>query len=602
MSPGHLSCSKPGDTRYLVPSEERLSAKPVSVSQENLKVRLSGLILVLFATGIVFGGGLGHYPLFNPDEALYAEPAREMLVTGEYVTTLLNYVVRYTKPPLCIWAMALCFKLFGVNEMAARLFGVACGAILVAVVYLFIARYISVRAAVIGALSLVFAPLFVLTAREAITDMPLALFMAGSQLAFFHAFKRRSFAFALIAYILLGLAVMTKGPVGLVLPLGILFVYHFLRGELRAALQFYRPLIGALVVGLISLPWFILEISVTKGAYFQEFIVRENFQRFTAVVDNHKQPFWYHGAAMFAGYFPFSFYLPQILFVQVRRLTALLRANFSRPDFARDNPGETAGGGSGTGIASILSKIKSLLLVQSPSEDLYFYCLLWALAVLIFFSMSVSKLLPYTLPAFPAMAILVAGELEAAFVTSSFTRLGYPILAMVMVYAGAGALGPQLMRRARSLPEGIPALLRSFAAMQTGAAFLALVLLRLRRFVVAITAFALISAGVFAVYLNYALPLVAAKLEGPLPRYAQLAGRAEGEIIVFDMRKPGVPFYALRRVENINGGDELKAHLAAVPVASILTKVDKLEFLKSLPTVTLTSREGDFCLLQHRAK
>ncbi|MBU6450662.1 MAG: glycosyltransferase family 39 protein [Cyanobacteria bacterium REEB67] len=567
------------------------------MSKENLKLRLSGLILVLLASFIVLGGGLGHYPLFNPDEALYAEPAREMLVTGEYVTTLLNYVVRYTKPPLCIWAMALCFKLFGVNEMAARLFGVGCGTILVAVVYLFIARYISVRAAVIGALSLVFAPLFVLTAREAITDMPLALFMAGSQLAFFHAFKRRSFPFAMIAYLLLGLAVMTKGPVGLVLPLGILFVYHFLRGELKVALQFYKPLIGALFVGLISLPWFILEISVTKGAYFQEFIVRENFQRFTAVVDNHKQPFWYHGAAMFAGYFPFSFYLPQILFVQAKRLVTLLRANFSRTE-ARSNPGENAG----ASVFSILAKIRSLLLVQSPAEDLYFYCLLWALSVLIFYSMSVSKLLPYTLPAFPAMAILVAGELEAAFVTSSFTRLGYPLLAMVIVYAGAGALGPQLMRRAKSLPAGIPALLRSFAAMQTGAAFLALVLLRLRRNVIALTAFALISAGVFAVYLNLALPLIAAKLEGPLPQYARVAGQAEGEIIVFDMRKPGVPFYALRRVENINGGDELKAHLAAVPVASILSKIDKLEFLKTLPSVTLTSQEGDYCLLQHRAR
>ncbi|MBS2010745.1 MAG: glycosyltransferase family 39 protein, partial [Cyanobacteria bacterium SZAS TMP-1] len=206
------------------------------------RLKLSGLILVLLSSCFVLFTGLGQCPLFNPDEALYAEPAREMLVTGEYVTTLLNYVVRYTKPPLCIWAMALSYKVFGVNEYAARFFGVACALVLIAFTYLLIARYVSVRAAVVGALSLAVAPLFVLTAREAITDMPLALFMAGSQMAFFHAFKSRRFSFALAGYVLLGLAIMTKGPVGVVLPVAILFVYHFLRGELRAAWLFYRPL------------------------------------------------------------------------------------------------------------------------------------------------------------------------------------------------------------------------------------------------------------------------------------------------------------------------------------------------------------------------
>jgi 4-amino-4-deoxy-L-arabinose transferase-like glycosyltransferase len=561
-------------------NNQGLSAPPASgpvAARKTLALKLSGLLLVMLTSCMVFFSGLGQYPLFNPDEALYAEPAREMLVTGEYVTTLLNYVVRYTKPPLSIWAMALCYKVFGVNEYAARFFGVACAALLVAAVYLMIARYVSIRAAVVGALSLAVAPLFVLTAREAITDMPLALFMAGSQLAFFHAYKARRFGFALAAYILLGLAVMTKGPVGIVLPLAILFAYHCLRGEVRAALSFYRPVTGALIVGAIVIPWFALEISVTKGAYFQEFIVRENFQRFTAVVDNHKQPFWYHAAAMFAGYFPFSFYLPQFLWPRLDKLIKSFKG------------GET--------ILAKLSRLRAALLANSNEEDLYFYCILWAFFVLVFFSLSVSKLLPYTLPAFPAMAVLVAGELEGAFVAANWARICYPLMAMLLVYAGAGVLAPHFMQKVRSLPAELPGLVKSFAAVQAGLAFLAILLGRLRFFACAVTMFALLSAGVFAVYQNRALPVLSAKLEGQLPDFAHFAGQSDLPIIVFDMRKPGVPFYALRRVENINGGDELGRRLSQVPAAYILTRVDKLAFLQSFKKARVVSKNGEYALV-----
>ncbi|MBS1990951.1 MAG: glycosyltransferase family 39 protein [Cyanobacteria bacterium SZAS LIN-3] len=548
------------------------------------RLKLSGLILVLLSSCFVLFTGLGQCPLFNPDEALYAEPAREMLVTGEYVTTLLNYVVRYTKPPLCIWAMALSYKVFGVNEYAARFFGVACALVLIAFTYLLIARYVSVRAAVVGALSLAVAPLFVLTAREAITDMPLALFMAGSQMAFFHAFKSRRFSFALAGYVLLGLAIMTKGPVGVVLPVAILFVYHFLRGELRAAWLFYRPLLGALIVALIAVPWFAVEITVTKGEYFQEFIVRENFQRFTAVVDNHKQPFWYHAAAMFGGYVPFALYLPQFFWLRRHFLSRLLRSE--------------------GGPMARLAALRQMLLGQSPAEDLYFYCFLWASAILVFFSMSVSKLLPYTLPAFPALAVTVAGELEAAFVSASFARVCYPILAMLFVYAGAGLVGngsiaPALMNKVRTQMPGLPPLIASYAAMQGGVAFLAIVLGRLRKLVAAVTFFVVLSTAFFGVYLNLILPVVSERLEGQLPDFARFAGQSDLPIIIFDMRKPGVPFYALRKVENINGGDELKQRLSQLPSAYILTRVNKLDFLSAIQKTRIVSRKGDYALLQY---
>src|SRR3990167_6136191 len=161
---------------------------------------------------------------------------------GAYLTTLLNYDVRFTKPPLVIWAMALCYQIFGVNEFAARFFCASCGAILASCTYAILERYRGVACGVLGTLALIVAPLYVAAGRMAITDMPLALFIAGSLFAFYRAFREQDAFWRWTGYVLLGFAVMTKGPVGLVLPVLVLGVYHGLRGNWREALRFYRPL------------------------------------------------------------------------------------------------------------------------------------------------------------------------------------------------------------------------------------------------------------------------------------------------------------------------------------------------------------------------
>lgn len=555
------------------------------VDTRSKRALLAGLVFVTTVSALVFFSGLGNYPLFNPDEALYAEPAREMLDTGEYVTTLLNYVVRFTKPPLCIWAMALCYKVFGVSEFAARFFGAACGTVLVAVTYLSIARFVSIRAALAGSLTLASAPLFVFTAREAITDMPLSLFGAGAQLAFFHAYRdsyKRKLLY--LGYVLIGLAVMTKGPVGVVLPVAILAVWHFLKGDLLSALKSYAPISGALIVAAIALPWFCLEIYLTKGAYFQEFIVRENFQRFTTVVDAHKQPFYYHAVAMLGGYFPWTLYLPQAVVAAV----------------------------AGYVSAVIKAPSRSLVGLRSASRDyidsldgagqLALYAVLWAAITLVFFSASVSKLLPYTLPAFPALAILVACEFEKALNRTSFMRLALPLIFFVAAYAAVSLIAPGIVGRLRDAPEGLPALISAYAGGQAVIVLVSLILIRLGRRVAALTALTAGTALFLIVHMHHVLPVLSNKWEGPLPKFSRFAGQSKDPIIVFDMRKPGVPFYALRQVENITGMEDLSARLKQVPQAYILLRVKKLPALDGRNDIRKIAQEGDFAMLQYRAQ
>lgn len=575
-----------------------------SISQNSLLAITSVFLLAC----VVFFYKLGSFPLFNPDEALYAEPAREMLECGEYITTLLNYVVRFTKPPLCIWAMAGSYQVFGVNEFAARFFGAACGAVLVAITCGFIIRFISLRAAVPAALTLVSAPLFVGTAREAITDMPLSLFMACAQMAFFTAFESGRKSYSYIAWVLIGLAVMTKGPVAVVLPAMILFIYHGLRGDLLKALKFHNVFAGAAIVGLISLPWFVTEIIITKGAYFHEFIMRENFQRFTANVDSHKQPFWYHAAAMLGGYLPWTLFLLPAVYTFVRGAVVRLAGGLASISSA--------------GARSIYKQINLIFDGDQPADQaqrLGLYALIWAVVTVVFFSMSVSKLLPYTLPAFPALAILVALYLQKNLDRICLVEragdphntgaplkvalpLSLPMLGMIAVYGAVAVFVPRVIGRLRDAPAGLDQYIASYACALGAITLMCLLLVRLRKANAAMHFLTVLSAIALTVYAGKILPIVSQKWEAPLVDFARFCAgdRADNAgripIIVFDMRKPGVPFYTRRKVENINEGHNLQARLKQLNRAYILAKIKKRDFLLTVDGVKLLRAEGDFGL------
>ncbi len=579
---------------------------------------LLGLIAVTAISAFVYFNGLGNLPLFNPDEALYAEPAREMIVTGEYITTLRNYVVRFTKPPLCIWAMAGCYQIFGVNEFAARFFGAACAVVLVAITYLTMVRYISLRAAIFGSLTLASAPLFVFTAREAITDMPLSLFGAGTQLAFFHAsqsnFKRRGALY--LGYVLIGLAVMTKGPVGLVLPVAILLAWHTIKGDLWSAFRSYQPLVGALIVAVIALPWFVTEIYITKGAYFQEFIIRENFQRFTAVVDAHKQPVYYHLLAMLGGFFPWTVYVPQAIVAALAAYFSALRgmssagSGFESGFTSGSDTSASSSLMSGPGMSLLppslrvlLTRSRNYIEALDVSGRLALYSILWATITLVFFSASVSKLLPYTLPAFPALAILVGCEFERCLSRqSAFKRLGLPLLVVMLVYAAASLVAPIVAARLRDAPEGLIALISAYGSAQAVVVLLSMLAFKLGRKIAGLTIMTVGTAFLLVVHSGHILPVLSNKWEGPLPKFAHFAGQSSDPLIVFDMRKPGVPFYARKQVENITNFDLLTIRLKQVPQAYILVKVKNMPLFKDMAGIKTADSEGDFALLRYSAQ
>lgn len=556
-------------------SKPTSTAHSVSSRIETNWLQIAILPLVLVAAAVMLFGGLGSFPLFNPDEALYAQPAQEMLQTGDFLTTTLNYVVRFTKPPLVIWAMALSYQLMGVNEFAARFVGAACGLILVGGVYSFLCRYVSTRAGVIGALSLASAPLFVAVSREAITDMPLALFLSGSLMCFYRAFTEQQRSFSWMGFVLIGLAVMTKGPVGALLPILIMGVYHLARGNAIQAWQFYKPLAGALIVAVIALPWFVTEIVVTKGAYFNDFILRENFQRFTSVVDKHKGGWWYHLAAMFGGFFPWSVFVPQALFAALRPAQNITRNSRWSWLFAYRQ--------------------------MSTRQDLLFFSACCAIITLLFFSASVSKLIPYTLPAFPALAILLAGELEQIFAEGLLTRLLPPLAVLAITYGGTGVMSSFIFSKVRHVPAGMFEIAKGLLSFQCLATTTAIVLTFLRRPVAAVGVFLAFTLASTAYFGYKGAQLFSAEREAPIPDFARFAAASGEPMLVYKIRKPSVIFYARRPTIlspnqeglTIDPDDQLNKLGSAYVIAN---SFDDKHFL-SQAGYKLVSKDGAYILL-----
>jgi 4-amino-4-deoxy-L-arabinose transferase-like glycosyltransferase len=626
---------------------------------------LATFLLVFAAACLLIFFKLGAFPLFNPDEALYAEPAREMRETGEYITTYLNYAVRFTKPPLVIWAMAAAYQLFGVTEFAARYFGASCGAILVAVTYLFTRAQINNRAALISAFALLTAPLFLGVSREAITDIPLSLFVTGSMMCLFSSYEQNksrknqqghensttssqhrseeetrgiatssnlgdrgelgelghrgvlgdrgelgdlghrgvlgdpgelealgdfghrgdqgrntetsatgSYFMLFLAYTAIGLAVMTKGPIGIILPVAILGIYHLLKWDVRSALLFYKPWFGLPLVALIAIPWFAVEISVTKGAYYREFILRENFQRFTGVVD-HKAAWWYHIAAMFGGFFPWTVFLPGAFLASLRAAQA--------PDSRQSV------------LLNLLTRFKKLTTRQSTM--LFATC--GSLLILAFFSAGVSKLIPYTLPAFPLLAVLVGGYIDELW-TASRSKTGAVLLTVLaIVYAGALATLPVVGAKLHDCPATLLSAATNILIVHAVAASIAAVLWLKQKFAASLTTFVLATYIALLTIGNQGMEAVSNQWETPIQSFAQFAGASKATIIVYQMRKPSVTFYAGRRFLLPKSSRELAYILSKTDRAYIISRSRGEADLKAQPGTKRLCQMGQYVLTSY---
>jgi 4-amino-4-deoxy-L-arabinose transferase len=442
-------------------------------------------------------------PLASPDEVRYAEVAREMLASGDWVSPHFNGVRYFEKPALGHWLNAISIGLLGENAFAVRLPVALATGLAALIVFLLARRFLGAPTAVLAAAIFLTTFLVAGVGTFALLDAFLALFLTAALAAYYVALRsvgaqRRAWLIACGAAC--GAAFLVKGFLALAIPVVVAAPYLAAGRRWRElAVSPWWPIAMAAVV---ALPWSVL-VHLREPDFWRYFFWVEHVQRFTADDAQHAAPFWYYLAYLPLTGWPWILLLPAAL-------TGLKRGGADR--------------------------------------DFVTYLAVWAVLPFLFFSASKGKLATYVLPCFAPLSILLAAGLERYF-AAGYTRawrLGAAAVAVaflaalgIVVLAQTGALG--------AAPYGVGeggrfALL--VAALVGGVAG-GLVAIAARAPGARIAGIAAAGVGLLAP-LQLALPRQALDNFAPAATVARFAG-GEGTVVVSDAPLFGTAAWVLKR-------------------------------------------------------
>lgn len=271
------------------------------------------IALTVFSA-LLFIPFLGQVHLFDWDEINFAEAAREMLLSGNWSRITIDYQPFWEKPPLFIWLQVLCMKIFGVGEFAARLPNALTGIITINLLYFWGEKLVNNRTGLLWAIlytgSIV--PLFYF--KTGIIDPLFNLLIVAAivQLIFAKRSHTRDLKRYVYAGLLIGLAVLTKGPVGGLVP-ALVFIAVWAAGRFRFFFSFRQIALLVMAALIISSIWFLPEMVTNGLGVFANFF-QYQVDLLTKPVASHGQPWYYHGVVLLFGCFPASvFALPRLL-------------------------------------------------------------------------------------------------------------------------------------------------------------------------------------------------------------------------------------------------------------------------------------------------
>jgi 4-amino-4-deoxy-L-arabinose transferase-like glycosyltransferase len=366
------------------------------------------LLILLAISGLVFFTNLGAADLWDEDEPIFAGAAREMMDRGEWIVPYFNTVMLPDKPALVYWVMIGAYRLFGVTEFAAR-----CGPALfsvgtVVLTWLLGRKLFSPAAGLWSGIVLATSLNFDVISRAATPDAPLTFFSTLAILCFVLGTRRFTCRASWLSmagcYAAMGMAVLAKGPIGVLLPAAAIGLFTLVslsteatseheapRAGVPAALRrlvviigrlFHprcllqavvrmRPLTGLVTVLAVAGPWYLAVGLKTEGAWLAGFFGKHNLDRFLQPLEHHRGPFFYYLIAIVVGFFPWSLFLGP-------------SAAYVRSQTAR----------------------------EPTTRNCYRLLICWLVAYVGFFSLAATKLPSYIVPAYPALALLVGACLD----------------------------------------------------------------------------------------------------------------------------------------------------------------------------------------------
>ena len=265
-------------------------------------------LLITLIAGLIFIPFIGNCPLFDWDEVNFAECAREMVTSGNYAVVQLNYRPFWEKPPLFIWMQAASMNIFGINEFAARFPNALCSIVSLVSIFIVGTKFQSQKFGLLWAFLYASTLLPHLYFKSGLIDPWFNLFIFIST---YHCFQflsrsgnKKTILHTLLAGLFLGLAVLTKGPVALVIVAFTLICFLIWNKQLKAlfTLRFFIFLTTSL---FFSSSWFLLEFLKGNGKVISEFITYQ-LRLFETGDSGHDGPYIYHFLVLLLGCFPVS--------------------------------------------------------------------------------------------------------------------------------------------------------------------------------------------------------------------------------------------------------------------------------------------------------
>ncbi len=466
------------------------------------------LFLLLIVSFILFFNNLGAVALWDPDEPRQAIMAKEMMDRNDYIHPYLNGQPYLEKPPLYPWMIIIAAKIKGkLDEYSARFPAALCATLLLIVTYYLGCSLIGGQAGFLSALILATNYQFLSNARESVMDMSFACFIGLTICLNYMAVTKGRRLYFVLSFIPSVLAVLAKGPAGIVLPAVATFFYLISGKSLK---RFFLPMVaGCLLAGALSSIWFLL----AGPEYAKEFILHQNITRYTNAFD-HIEDLFYYFHKLFFNLLPWSILLP----------------------FA----------------------------IYHAFKKRIWFPLIWFISIFLFFEFSKSKRAIYLLSCYPACALLVGIYLKDRWswlMQNGITRKLVGCFALVLTLLPVASL---VVLRTISSPvvaafrEG-SALLYGYIAVLilVGAIMLFYVVKRSVTGALAGLFFYFIFVGFF--YNAFYMPVMDRNFKSPRLITDQVAGLKQGrEIYTYGFNSAGIIYYIGKPIHSFTNLNEIK--------------------------------------------
>jgi hypothetical protein len=351
------------------------------------------ILVLIVVSSLLFLLGNNIISLTNDNEVFYAQTAKEMIQQNTWSTPYLFGQPQFEKPIFTYWLLKLSFVIFGVNAFAARFFPAIFGILgVVALYFLGLLGFKDRLKAFLSSIILMSCGMYIGLAKSVFTDMFFSVLIMMSFLFFFYAYvnqKKKLFGL-LSSAICMGFAVLTKGPLGVLIPFLAVVAFLLIKKDIR--FLFCKETIWSLLVLLLTIaPWYILMIQKYGNTFINEFILNDNLRRVTEAQHGEHDTWYYYPSLIVSGMLPWSLFA----------------------------------------LGALIFLCKGLM----RKENLFYVFLVcWIGSVFLIFQAAHSKVANYIFPIFPPIALLTGGFIRDILSNNRYKIILYVVLSVISFF------------------------------------------------------------------------------------------------------------------------------------------------------------------------